>query len=385
MKRREFIQYAGLSAAALGFAGPFFNRRLGAASAATVQVDLSITQGFDDMIDGTPVFVWAYLDAAAADRPDGSRLTWAPGPVIQALEGDSLRIAVSNALNEDHGFAISGVVDSGPVAPGATAQLDFPAPPAGTYLYQDPIDSPVGRVLGLHGALVVHPRFGDTPYGAPTEQVLKLFGDLGTSERFPGQPWAKEHQLLWLFHGIDPRWNQQAEQAFRANRATVIDPLQFTQEFLPSYFTLNGRSGCTSAHAADTAPSGKIGEPLLIRAVNAGLAVQSPHIHGNHVYVLARNSSVSSDVLEKDTFLMRPEERVDVLLPFIRPPDIPDAAWPPREEFAADTFAGPPEQRGILHFPMHAHNELSQTAAGGNYPQGMLTDWTIDIRVELGL
>jgi hypothetical protein len=30
-----------------------------------------------------------------------------------------------------------------------------------------------------------------------------------------------------------------------------------------------------------------------------------------------------------------------------------------------------------LTYPMHGHDELSQTAAGGNYPQGMVTTWEI--------
>ena len=29
----------------------------------------------------------------------------------------------------------------------------------------------------------------------------------------------------------------------------------------------------------------------------------------------------------------------------------------------------------VQHFPMHCHAEMSQTAAGGSYPFGMLTDW----------
>jgi hypothetical protein len=35
-----------------------------------------------------------------------------------------------------------------------------------------------------------------------------------------------------------------------------------------------------------------------------------------------------------------------------------------------------------LSFPMHGHNELSQSAAGGNYPQGMVTHWEIEGDVD---
>lgn len=30
-----------------------------------------------------------------------------------------------------------------------------------------------------------------------------------------------------------------------------------------------------------------------------------------------------------------------------------------------------------MPFTMHCHTEMSQTAAGGNYPQGAVTDWEI--------
>jgi hypothetical protein len=41
------------------------------------------------------------------------------------------------------------------------------------------------------------------------------------------------------------------------------------------------------------------------------------------------------------------------------------AAWPPKEE----PFP--------LLYPMHCHIEMSQTASGGQYPQGMVTHWEL--------
>jgi hypothetical protein len=100
--------------------------------------------------------------------------------------------------------------------------------------------------------------------------------------------------------------------------------------------------------------------------LNPGLATHSPHIHGNHVYVLAADGRVQDNVFLVDTWTMRPDGRADVLLPFIRPPDIPPAAWPPVEEPFPHKF------------PMHCHTEMSQTSGGGNYPQGLVTDWVIE-------
>jgi len=60
---------------------------------------------------------------------------------------------------------------------------------------------------------------------------------------------------------------------------------------------------------------------------------------------------------------MRPMDRKDMILPFERPPDI--AVWPPKQE----PFP--------LRYVMHCHTEMSQTAGGGNYPQGLVTHWTM--------
>ena len=47
------------------------------------------------------------------------------------------------------------------------------------------------------------------------------------------------------------------------------------------------------------------------------------------------------------------------------PDEIPAAAWPPKEE------------PWPLLYPMHCHIEMSQTACGGQYPQGMVTHWEL--------
>ena len=68
-------------------------------------------------------------------------------------------------------------------------------------------------------------------------------------------------------------------------------------------------------------------------------------------------------VYERDTWMLEPLGRIDMILPFTRPPDVPKGKWPPRdEEFP-------------LKYVMHCHFEISQTAGGGNYPQGAVTHW----------
>jgi hypothetical protein len=102
--------------------------------------------------------------------------------------------------------------------------------------------------------------------------------------------------------------------------------------------------------------------------MNAGLATHAIHLHGNHVMECTESlpggpTVIETHVYERDTSMLKPMMRTDLLLPFERPPDVPDGAWPPREE--------PFPQR----FVMHCHTEMSQTAGGGNYPQGLVTHW----------
>jgi hypothetical protein len=135
----------------------------------------------------------------------------------------------------------------------------------------------------------------------------------------------------------------------------------------------------TASSQSQISLHGNVGQPCLIRSLNAGLMWQSLHIHGNHVYqtferVRQQDGSlprvVRADLHLVDTWTMAPETIKDIVLPFIRPPDVPTFAWPPVQE------------RFPLLFPMHDHQEISNTAAGGNYPQGCVTHFQIDGDVQ---
>lgn len=224
-----------------------------------------------------------------------------------------------------------------------------------------------------------------TPYSADTltAGASAMFDALGTDSpllpgHFPGDPWRgfdndppdvatglPRHERIWVFNSIDPEFNKLAE------RGIPINPVEFVRENLPRYFTLNGLSGFDAAFDTRTVPKGFEGEPTLLRVLNAGLPHFSPHIHGNHVFELSGvdadgNVVVNENVIQRDTWAMAPLDRKDMLLPFRKPPDIPDTAWPPYDE----PFP--------FKFPMHCHQEISQTSGGGNYPQGLITDWEME-------
>lgn len=356
MKRRELIKLGscGLAAVAIGGVGlpGIFPRNKALAAGQTLS--LTMKEAYAEMVDLEPVYVWAF------EEPNVG-LSF-PGPAIFATEGDPLSIQVTNAMDEVHEFAVPGVVPSRTIAPGATETFDFTAPAPGTYFYLDPRNAPVNRVLGLHGALVVLPATGNTPYSSPTSRVLTLFDNLGTSPSFPGQAWDPARSWIWIFSTLDPSKNRLVENLTAGQE---IAPADFLNGYLPRYFTVNGKSGFFSAHDPNMVPSGSVGQPALIRVLNSGLATHSPHIHGNHLYLLAENGQVRDNLFYLDTWTMRPLDTKDLLHPFIQPPDVPPNAWPPVEE----SFP--------MEYPMHCHTEISQSAGGGNYPQGLMVDWVL--------
>ncbi len=405
MKRRDFIKFGmgGLAAITVGSVvmPPIFTRQ--EAHAATLT--LTITEVLHEMVDLNQIYSWAF------SGPTGPSI---PGPVIFVQQGEAIDLTVVNLLDEDHAFTVEGtnpLVTTGPIAPGRQTRLRFTLNQPGTYLYLDSVNAPVNRVLGLHGVLVVLPNNPVTPYGdlGSTHPVQRLFNDLGDpSPHFPGASWDinNPHQnKIWVFNDIDPRFNAQAQQGL------PINAIDFVNNFIPTYYFINGQSGYFPAHDESIALVGNAGEPILIRNVHAGMDVASPHVHANHAYVVAVDNVPGRGFLVEgpgettpmvwwvDTWTMLPGERKDALFPMVVPPDIPDDTWARMKAGAWDPTANPagtqeymaltdpndtsplndghpPSDPGVfthLAYPMHSHQELSQTANGGNYPMGLIT------------
>jgi FtsP/CotA-like multicopper oxidase with cupredoxin domain len=361
MLRREFIRYGAVGAATYAVVGATPGH------AATVSIALTIEPVDMQMVDGTTIFQLVFF-AVINGQPT-------PRPNIRVRQGDQLTISVTNYSAIRCGFQVPGAAGSliSGIDPGQTRTVTFTAPNSGSYLYIDPTNAPVNRLVGLHGAFVSGPVNGTTPDGAPcpysrtlqTPEVQAVFDAFGKPGRFPGQSWTPSNpnqEKIWLIANHDPSLNA----AVDAGQSVVGSGVART--FLPRYFTLNGQSGFYASEDKNTKPQNYLGQPTLLRVMNAGLCTHSTHIHGNHILETAslgpnEPSSCLDNILEQDTWTMAPLHRCDVMLPYERPPDIPDAAWPPREE----PFP--------LRYAMHCHTEMSQTAGGGNYPQGLVTHW----------
>ena len=92
-----------------------------------------------------------------------------PGPTIECVEGDKVRIFVTNRLPEHttihwHGIFLPagmdgvGGLNQPQIPPGKTYAYEFELKQSGTFMYHPHADEMVQMAMGMMGSLVVHPR-----------------------------------------------------------------------------------------------------------------------------------------------------------------------------------------------------------------------------------
>jgi FtsP/CotA-like multicopper oxidase with cupredoxin domain len=142
-----------------------------------------------------------------------------PGPTIEAVEGDRVRIFVTNKLPEVtsihwHGLLVPSGMDGvtgltqPPIGVGKTFLYEFVLQRSGTFMYHPHADEMVQMAMGMMGMFIVHPK--DT-------RQLKVDRDFGfilnAYDIEPGSATPKVNTMLdfnlWTFNsrafpGIDP-------------------------------------------------------------------------------------------------------------------------------------------------------------------------------------
>lgn len=167
-----------------------------------------------------------------------------PGPMIEANEGDRVRIIVDNHLPEStsvhwHGLEVPIQMDGvpglaqDPIRPGGRFVYEFTLHQNGTFFYHP--HEPMQQMMGMLGLFVIHPK---EPY---RPRVDKDFG------------------LMIQEFAILPN-------------NTV--PNSMAMEF--NWLTINGKAG-----PATTPMIVRVGERVRIRIVNLGMDHHPMHIHGN--------------------------------------------------------------------------------------------------------
>lgn len=97
-----------------------------------------------------------------------------PGPTIEAVEGDRVRIFVTNRLKEPttvhwHGLIIpngmDGVVglNQRGILPGETFKYEFTLKQNGTFMYHPHADEMTQVAMGMEGFFIIHPREEEIP------------------------------------------------------------------------------------------------------------------------------------------------------------------------------------------------------------------------------
>src|SRR3982750_1796841 len=126
------------------------------------------------LVDGVKVF---HLIAEEIDHefaPGLRAKCWGyngrtPGPTIEVVEGDRVRIYVTNRLPEPtsvhwHGILLPNGMDGvaglnqEPIAPGATFKYEFTLRQHGTHMYHPHFDEMTQMGLGMMGSFIIHPR-----------------------------------------------------------------------------------------------------------------------------------------------------------------------------------------------------------------------------------
>ncbi len=187
---------------------------------------------------GFKVKIWGY---------NGS----SPGPTIEAVEGDRVRILVTNRLPEPtsvhwHGVLLPSGMDgvsglSSPhIRPGETFAYEFTLRQNGTQMYHPHGDETLQMALGMMGLLVIHPK--DPEDG------------------------RVDRDFAWMAHAwkIDPGTS-------RPNPAEMTDF---------DIWSLNGR-----IYPATRPMIVRTGERVRIRVGNLSMVEHPMHLHGHHFEV----------------------------------------------------------------------------------------------------
>src|SRR5258707_2885531 len=142
-----------------------------------------------------------------------------PGPTIECVEGDKVRIFVTNRLPEHttvhwHGLLLPNGMDGvggltqPHINPGKTFVYEFAMQRSGTFMYHPHADEMVQIAMGMMGSLVVHPRDPNVHRVDRDFVFLLASYDVDPGSYVPRVTTMTEFNLwTWntrVFPGIDP-------------------------------------------------------------------------------------------------------------------------------------------------------------------------------------
>jgi manganese oxidase len=159
-----------------------------------------------EFAEGMKAYLWGYNGQA-------------PGPTIEAVEGDKVRIFVTNKLPEHttvhwHGMILPNGMDGvggltqPHIRPGQTFVYEFELKNSGTFMYHPHSDEMVQMAMGMMGMFIVHPR--DIAFRRVDRDFVFIMSSYDID---PGTYLPKVNEMtdfnMWtwnsrVFPGIDP-------------------------------------------------------------------------------------------------------------------------------------------------------------------------------------
>jgi manganese oxidase len=147
---------------------------------------------------GTKIKAWGY---------NGS----SPGPTIEAVEGDRVRLYVTNRLQEHtsmhwHGLLLPSGMDGltglsqAPIKPGETFVYEFTLQQHGTHMYHPHADEMVQMAMGMMGMFIIHPRVPVNPR-IDRDYVVLLHNWAVHPGTYRADPAVMQEFDLWTMNG----------------------------------------------------------------------------------------------------------------------------------------------------------------------------------------
>ncbi len=221
-----------------------------------------------------------------------------PGPLIEATEGDLVRISVKNNTSVDHtlhshGLWVPTVMDGTPnvsqmpIKPGETFVYEFIAKPAGFHWYHCHVNAAEHLEMGLYGPFIVHPgpKVG-----------------LGTTKKQVANPALKiDRDYILVLDEMDTRIDEGESGGFPLGHPRMISNF--------NYFTINGK-----AFPETPLITVREGETVRIRLLNVGAWIHTVHLHGHTFAAATAECDRCPRKWEyKDTVRVNPASRMDIV------------------------------------------------------------------------
>jgi len=196
------------------------------------------------MVGGVKVFHLVAEEVEHELAPGLKALCWGyngkvHGPLIEAVEGDRIRVYVTNRLPAAttvhwHGFLLPNGMDGvggltqKAIAPGATFKYELTLKQHGTLMYHSHHDEMTQMALGLTGMVVIHPRRPVGPKADRDFAILLHEWRIDAGARRPDPNEMVEFNVLTMnaraFPGTDPLVVKQGERVkIRLGNLSAMD------------------------------------------------------------------------------------------------------------------------------------------------------------------